>query len=109
MVPLSLDGFIHLGESCFERRHYDCIGLVKWKQTMEQQGRLQDSAHRRRHIVAIAQPGDIVAKDISDSHIGICTPANGHVAVTNCRSMKDGLMVSALGPEWHFLARLESL
>ena len=123
---INADGFIHLGESCLDRRHYDCIGFVnfvlskvlrpKWKQTMEYYTTASSKDifkiqrfDKSADIVAMAQPGDIVAKDINDSHIGICTPANGHVAVTNCRSMKDGLIVSKLGPEWHFLARLQSL
>ena len=108
MVPLSIDGFIHLGESCLDRRRYDCIGFVnyvlskvlrpKWKQTMEFYTTASGKGIFK--IRRFDKSADIVA---------IAQPANGHVAVTNCRSMKDGLIVSKLGPEWHFLTRLESL
>jgi hypothetical protein len=116
-------GLIHLGESCAGRRHYDCIGFVnfvlskvlsaKWKFDMEfytrdsstfKVTRFEDGS--KSDVLSLAEEGDIVLKDVSESHCGICTTFSNRVVVTNCRSMSLGLINSELTAEWRFLARL---
>lgn len=116
-------GLIHLGQSCVDRRHYDCIGFVnfvlskvlsaKFSQTMEfftkssTRFKVQDVVGK--DISLIAEEGDIVLKSLAERHCGVCRIVSGQMVVTNCRSMEDGLLNSSIVPEWSFLARLISV
>ena len=123
---LNPHGQLHLGESCLGRRHYDCIGFVNFvlskvlsanwatdmtfynpKNTKFDVKEFKES--EKSDLVTLAQDGDIVLKSASEKHCGICRTVNGKMAVTNSRSMAQGLVNSPMKPEWTFLARLRKV
>jgi hypothetical protein len=58
-------------------------------------------------VFALAEPGDLVFKEPSETHCGIVTTFGQDRVVTNCRSIRVGLINSPLTAEWHSLAKLK--